>query len=82
MTKKVLILISTNVISGKKSSSPMLHSGRASLANIRLGCEGLPGTNDLAYFASLSETKKKKFCNIVKVAKHFFLSLMPLTNII
>jgi hypothetical protein len=29
------------------------------LANIRLGCEGLLGTNTLAYFAPPSVTKKK-----------------------
>ncbi len=31
------------------------------LENIRLLCKGLQGTNTLAYFASLSVTKKKKF---------------------
>ena len=33
------------------------------LVNIRLAWKSLPGTNALAYFASASATKKKKFYN-------------------
>ncbi len=33
----------------------------ASLADIRLACKSMPGTNAVAYFASASVTKKKVF---------------------
>jgi hypothetical protein len=41
----------------------------ALLTNIRLGCEGLPGANTVAYIAALSVIKRKSFVTLTSDAK-------------
>jgi hypothetical protein len=47
-----------------KSGVPESFSTPASLVNFRLGWQGLPGTNTIAYLAH-SELKKVKICTIL-----------------
>ncbi len=60
----------------------MKHLLSASPVNVRPGCKGLPGTNYIAYLASLSVTEKSliSWVPVIGVIKRFSSSLIKTSN--